>query len=104
MKIIPELKKIAGHAAAIGRLVDHLNISGKLDTDGLGLEAAYLVDGCREKNRHLYRGDKRLDRQGLVDDLYYCYQKQGYMEDDFYGTLYFKTNVPGQFVAVPFEC
>ena len=51
---------------------------------------------------HLYQGGCRLDN-GYAEEDYYCCQHTGYCEDCYYGTLYFKTDVPGQFVAVPFE-
>ena len=100
MNIYPEIKKIAGANAKIMRLADKL--SEKLDCYGLEFERAHLIDGCSERNGHLYQNGGRLDNSGLVDDDYYCDQHPGWLEDDFYGTLYFKTNVPGQFVAVPF--
>lgn len=101
MIILPEIKKIAGAVAKIERLSEQLD--KKTDLTGIGWGCAYLVSGCSEKNGHLYQSGGRLDNHGLVDDLYYCDQHTGYCEDDFHGTLYFKTNVPGQFVAVPFE-
>lgn len=100
MTIIPELKKIAGLNAKIKRLAEI--VGEKVDADGLCLEDARLISGCKEKNGHLYQDGGRLDNSGLVDDLYYCDQHTGYCEDYFYGTLYFKTDVPGQFVAVHF--
>lgn len=102
MNIYPEIKKIAGKNASIKRLVEVLK--DKVDCDGLDFERAYLVDGCKEKHDHLYKGNTKLDNSGLVDDDYYCMQETGYFADDFYGTVYFKTNVTGQFVAVPFQC
>ena len=102
MFIYPEFKKIAGMNAAIERLAEKLAIK-LYDLEGLDFSNAYLVNGCKEKKGHLFCGSKRLDNYGLVDDLYYCNQHTGYLEDDYYGTLYFKTNVPGQFVAVPFS-
>lgn len=101
MIILPEIKKIAGAVAKIDRLSDRLN--KETDLAGVWWNGAYLVSGCTEKRGHLYQDGGRLDNCGLVDDLYYCDQHTGYCEDDFHGTLYFKTNVPGQFVAVPFE-
>ena len=101
MIVMPEIAKIAGLNAKIKNLAGKLE--KKMDTDGLDWQSAYLVDGCKERNGHLYRGVAMLDNDGLVDDLYYCDQYTGYLGDDFYGTLYFKTNVPGQFVAVPFS-
>lgn len=104
MTIIPEIKKIACMNAAVERLVEKLAIKlYDTDLEGMDFSNAYLVNGCKEKKGHLFCGSKRLDNYGLVDDLYYCNQHTGYCEDDFYGTLYFKTDVPGQFVAVSFE-
>ena len=101
MIIIPELKKIAGLNDRIRHLAE--KASEKMDADGLDLQSAYLVCGCKAKGGHLYKDKHRLDNYGLTDDLYYCDQYTGYCEDDFYGTLYFKTDVPGQYVAVPFS-
>ena len=104
MEIIREIKMIAAANATRDHWIKQLELSGKVEMDGLHLESAELIDGCKEKNGHLYKNGCRLDNddKGPVDDQYYCHQRQGYCEDDFYGTLYFKTNVPGQFVAVPF--
>lgn len=85
----------------LSRLVEKL--ADKLDIEGLDWSSAELISGCTERNGHLYEEGERLDKDGLVDDLYYCTQYTGYSADYFSGTLYFKTNVPGQFVAVPFE-
>lgn len=101
MIVFPEFKKIAGKNAAIERLAKKLSM--KMDVDGLYFDRAYLIEGCKEEGGHLLHGGVALDNAGLVDDLYYCNQSTGYCEDDYFGTLYFKTNVPGQFVAVPFE-
>lgn len=101
MIIIPELKKIASLNDKIKRLV--YIVGEKIDTGGLGIECAYLVSGCSVKGNHLYKDGDRLDNCGLTDDLYYCDQHTGWCEDDFHGTLYFKTDVPGQYVAVPFD-
>lgn len=101
MKIYPELKKIAGRNESVKRLGEKL--SEKIDCDGLCLESAYFITGCKERGGHLYKDGGRLDNCGLVGDDYYCEQHTGYCEDDYHGTLYFKTNVPGQFVAVPFD-
>lgn len=100
MIIIPEIKKIANMSSKIDRLVEI--VGTKMDADGLDLRSAYLISGCKAKGNHLYKDGFRLDNSGLTDDLYYCKQYTGYCEDDFYGTLYFKTDVPGQYVAVPF--
>lgn len=102
MKIIPELKKIACLNSKIDYLVNAL--SEKVDDEGIDFRSAELVSGLRVEKGHLYNRDGCcLDNSGLVDDLYYCLQYTGYCEDDYYGTLYFKTDVPGQYVAVPFQ-
>ena len=104
MKIYPEIKKIAGGNDARSRYVEKLK--EKMDIQGLYWETAYLIDGCRERGGKLYKDGNRLDNgcpAGKYDD-YYCFQYTGCCEDYYHGTCYFKTNVPGQFVAVPFEC
>ena len=78
-------------------------LSNELDLDGLRLVDAYYVNNCEERDGHLYSNGKRLDNKGLVDDDYYCKQHRGDTEDYYYGTLYFKTNRNGVFVAVPFD-
>ena len=102
MKVLPEIKKIAGAVDKIDRLAEQLK---EYDFEGVEWYTARLLSGCKERNGKLYdKNDNRLDNGGgIVDDLYYCRQYTGYCEDDFYGTLYFKTNVPGQFVAVAFS-
>lgn len=102
MNIYPELKKIAGKNESIRRLITAL--VEKIDCEGMNWSESYLVSGIKEKEGYLYKDGQRLDNSGLIDNDYYCNQHTGYCEDDYYGTLYFKTNVPGQFVAVPFAC
>lgn len=101
MTVIPELKKIAALNDKISRLAKI--VGEKIDADGLGIESAYLISGCSVKGNHLYKNGKQLDDYGLTDDLYFCDQSTGYSGDYFYGTLYFKTDVPGQYVAVPLD-
>lgn len=100
MEIYPEIKKIAGLIKKIENLVNRVELK-VLDIDDLDFFAAQLIDGCSEKNGKLYRNGGKIAGDGAGE--YYCDQHTGYCEDYFYGTLYFKTNVPGQFVAVPFS-
>lgn len=100
MNVYLEFKEIAQANERIKALVSMLE--EELDLDGLDIASAYFVDNCEEKNGHLYSDEGRLDNSGLVDDDYYCNQHTGYLGDDFYGTVYYKTDVPGKFVAVPF--
>ena len=101
MVIYPELKKIAALNDKIHRLVEVFQ--EKSSAEGLDFHAATIITGCKEKNGHLYQDGVRLDNGGITDNEYYGRQYTGYCEDDFYGTLYFKTDVPGQFVAIPFH-
>lgn len=101
MKIFPEIKKIAIDIDEIRRNIEKLE--EELGVDGLEYQEAYLLSGCREENGHLYQGGMRLDNFGLVDDSYYCEQHSYFFEEGFHGALYFKTDIPGQFVGVPFE-
>ena len=103
MNIYKEIKQIAKLNEQRYSLVKKLEKDG-FDIDGLDLELSYFVNGCIEKNGHLYdENGRRLDNCGLVDNDYYCSQYVGYLGDDFHGTLYYATNEKGVFVAIPFE-
>lgn len=92
MNIYPEIKKIATSVAKINRLAEQ--VSQKMDIEGIEWFTAELV--------HL--NHEQIKRLGeCVDNDYYCNQWQGYIEDSFHGYLYFKTNVPGEFVRVHFD-
>ena len=102
MNIYNEIKQIAEMNDIRDELVNKLTEKG-FEADGLDFERAYFVKNCVEENGHLYNYDgDRLDNCGLVDDDYYCTQYTGYCEDDFYGTLYYATDIEGLFVAIPF--
>lgn len=104
MNVYPQLSKIAEYNALLNAQIREIKEKTFLETDGLGFESAEFLDNCTEKNGHLYTSDgHRLDNSGLVDDDYFCEQYTGYLEDDFYGTLYFKTDIPGRYVAIPFH-
>lgn len=102
MKIIPELKKIACLNSRIDHLADVL--SKKIDDEVIDFRSAVLVSGLHVEGQHLYnRHGLCLDNCGLVDDLYYCWQCEDGYEYDYFGTMYFKTDVPGQYVAVQYQ-
>lgn len=76
----------------------------KMDLDGLNLESAEFIKDCVAENGHLYdRNGNQLDNYGLVDDEYYCNQSKGYLDDDYYGTLYYATEEEGTFIRVYFR-
>lgn len=93
MNIYKEIKEIAKCNSKIERLVDKL--SEKFDVgEDIEWDTAIFVS----------MKDEDLKRLDLVDDDYYSDHHKGYWEDDFYGWLYFKTDVPGQYVRVHFQC
>lgn len=47
---------------------------------------------------------KNFKQSGNETEDYFVAQTTGYLGDDFYGHLWFKTDVPGQYVKVYFEC
>ena len=100
MKIYKEVKKIAGKVAQITRLCESLETKA-LDVEGADWFNSQLVSGLAVKGQYLCKGDSRIAKEN--DDYYVC-QWTGYCEDDYYGYLYFKTNVPGQYVKVCYEC
>lgn len=102
MNIYKEIKQIAELNEKRTTLINNLEEDG-LDTYELDLGTAWFERECVEKDGHLYNKDgERLDNCGLVDNDYYCKQYQGYIEDDYYGTIYYATDEKGVFVAVPF--
>ena len=93
MNIYKEIKEIAKCNSKIERLVDKL--SERFDVgDDIEWNTAIFVS----------MKDEDLKRLDLVDDDYYSDHHKGYWEDGFYGWLYFKTDVPGQYVRVHFQC
>lgn len=92
MKIYKDIKKIVKCMSKVQRLAEKLENSD-LDCDGIDWHTAELVS--------LTKGQIRVFEE--TED-YFVDQSQGYIEDNFYGHLYFKTDVPGQYVKVYFEC
>lgn len=65
---------------------------------------------CVEQNCLLYDSNgnylaegSKWDSTGMVDDLYYVNQHSGYLEDDYYGTMYYKIS-DKLFVKVSYSC
>lgn len=100
MKIYNEVKKIAGKVAQIKRLSEQLEEKG-VSVEGVDWYNARLVCGISERDGYLFEGDTRIAE--YADD-YYVNQWTGYCEDDYYGYMYFKTNVPGQYVKAYYGC
>lgn len=102
MNVYKELKEIALIDEKAKELAE--KVAEKIDIDGLNIYSANVIRGCKEEDGHLYDSSgKRLDNCGLVDDDYYCYQQSGYIEDDFYGRLYYATDENGVFIEIQFS-
>jgi hypothetical protein len=100
MGIYPEVKEILKHNAAIKIFAERLN--DKLDCDGVNWNDTALITGCKEIKGHLYKDGEQLDN-GNGEEDYYVDQHAGYCEDSYNGTLYFKTDIPGEFICVSFD-
>ena len=94
MKLYAEAKEIAKCVAKMRGFIKKLDDKG-LEIEGIAWESARLVGLDKETIQHI------KDKGGETED-YYVEQWAGYCEDDFSGTVYFKTDVHGQYVAVDF--
>lgn len=94
MNIFKEVKEIAKKNAQIKFLIDKL--SNETDTEDVDWTTAEFVSLSKEDiNRFKLSNSETEDC--------FVYQRTGYVEDNFYGWLYFKTDVPGQYVRVYFS-
>ena len=94
MKIYKEVKEIAKCVAKMRGFIKKLEDNGP-DIEGIEWWTAKLVGLDKETIQYL------KDRGGETED-YYVDQWAGYCEDSFSGTVYFPTDVCGQYVAVDF--
>lgn len=96
MNTYKEIKEIAKCVSKIQRLAKKLE--EELCIDGMDWERAELVSLTKEQIR-------RFEKTNGVTFSYFVEQHQyDYSEDSYYGWLWFKTDVNGQYVKVPFEC
>lgn len=89
-----EVKEIAKCVGKLKRLAEQL--ADKIDAEGIDWSSAEFVTLTKEDREHFEKTN------GVTED-YYVDQTQGYVEDYFYGYLYFATDVPGQYVKVWFD-
>jgi hypothetical protein len=97
--IYKEIKRIACLNAQINRLVNILE--ERFEDYGIDWNSAELVSGLTVGERGLYHGEICIAE--WCDD-YFVNQHTGYCEDSYYGQLYFRTDVPGQYVRVCCAC
>ena len=102
MIIHDEIRKIA----EINELREFIiqGLENRMDIDGLDFSKAVILNGCKERDGHLFDTEgKQLDIQGMFKNEYYCEQHQGYVVDDFYGNLYYPTSKTGVFIRIPYS-
>lgn len=95
MKVYKEIKEIAKLNSKKKHLVAKL-VGANFDTEGIAWDTAKFVSLSKE-DIEVFE-----NTNGVTED-YFVSQSCGYLGDDFYGHLYFKTDVPGQYVRVYFE-
>lgn len=96
MKVYKEIKEIAKLNSKKKHLVAKL-VGADFDTEGIAWDTAKFVSLSKEDIEAFE------NTNGVTED-YFVSQSCGYLGDDFSGHLYFKTDVPGQYVRVYFEC
>ena len=96
MKIYKEIKQIAKKKEQIKSLVTELTNKG-VDIDGIEWWSAEFVTLSKKAIEYF------KSHNGETDE-YFVDQSTGYSEDDYFGYLYFKTDVPAQYVRVYYEC
>lgn len=94
MNVYKEAKQIAKCMSKIHHLIEMLN--EKTDIEGVDWSTAEFVSFTKEDEAHFRACN------GETED-YFVDQTVGYFGDDYYGWLYFKTDVPGQYVKVHFS-
>lgn len=98
------IEHIAKVADELDKLKAELNSQGFEFTECVIWESARCVT-AKELNGHIVDiYDNQLDNSGPVDNMYYVYQKQGILDDQFYGKVYFPTHDPNCWVEAEFEC
>lgn len=95
MNVYKEVKQIAKCIQKIKQLSEKLEED--YDIADVDWETAKFVSLTKKQI-------KRFEETNNATEDYYVEQHQGYCEDDFYGWLWFKTDVPGQYIKVAFAC
>ena len=97
MKIFKEIKKIAQLNDKKHRLIELIKEKYGDMADGVYWDTAHFETLNKEDVQE-------FRKSGNETEDYFVTQSTGYLGDDFYGHLWFKTDVPGQYVKVYFEC
>lgn len=97
MNIYKEIKKLASLNAKREHLIETINRKYGDLGEGVDWNTARFVSLSKEDIQS-------FRDSGDEDDDYFVSQSTGWTCDDYYGHLWFKTDVPGQYVRVYFEC
>lgn len=97
MTIFKEIKQIAMLNDKLSKLVEQIDTKYGDIGEGTDRNTAKLVTLSKEDIQN-------FRESGNETDDYFVAQSTGYLSDDFYGYLWFKTDVPGQYAKVYFEC
>lgn len=97
MRKFKEIKTIASAMAKIRNLAGEIDKKYGEIAEGVDWTTAEFVSLTKEDIQH-------FKAHGNETENYFVDQNIGYLGDDFYGYVYFATDVPGQYVKVCFEC
>ena len=97
METYKEVKEIAKTVSKLKQLIKRCNDKYDMDDWGVDWSSSELVSLGKEDIEYF------KTTNGVTDE-YYVVQHTGYLGDDYYGKLWFKTDVPGQYVRVNFSC
>lgn len=97
MRKFKEVKAIASAMAKIRNLAGEIYRKYGEIAEGVDWTTAKFVSLTKEDIQH-------FKARGGETENYFVEQSTGYLGDDFYGNIYFATDVPGQYVEVYFEC
>lgn len=100
MIIYPEIKEFAKCFESIRKMVEMLNFDYfGFDSINIDFNSVYFVFGLSERGMYLFKGDEKI---AFMYNGCYIEQIDVYA-GCFFGCLYFKTDVPGEFVAIYFH-
>lgn len=108
-ELLDEIFKIASLQDKINKILLRRQVAEEFD-DMTYFKVEGFERNCVEQNCLLYDRNgnylaegSKSDPTGMIDDLYYVNQHSGYLEDDYYGTMYYKIS-DKLFVKVSYSC
>lgn len=108
-KLLDTIFEIASLQSKINKILSRNQVAEEFE-DMTFFKIEGFERNCIEQNSALYAGDgyyiadgDKYEPTGMIDDLYYVNQHSGYLEDDYYGTMYYKIS-DKLFVKVSYSC